>query len=179
LVILPAYQFLGAPLALGNSNMIDGDNSLGALIKTLRSLQKSICAKVADRLKKQLNTFNSYDLHLRSCMLNPSDAKKIGEALRSVHQNHDILLKSFSVSYNPTIGSSGAMAILSSLKKNIEELEMVGCNLGDETGKHLVEYILQSENLATVCVEENNFSQKLKDEILDLKQQTPDCKIIV
>ena len=80
--ILPAYQFLGAHSALGNSNMIDGDNALDVLIKTLRSLQKPVCEKVADRLERQVHTFNSYDLHLRSGTLNPSDAKKIGEALK-------------------------------------------------------------------------------------------------
>ena len=158
--------------------MIVDDNVLDVLIKTLRSLQKPVCERVADRLEKQVHTFNSYDLLLRSGTLNPSDAKKICEALKRVHQNHNILLKSFSVSYNPAIGSDGATAILSSLPKDIQELGMVGCGLGDDIGERLVEYIQQGKNLVMVCVEENFFSQKLKDAILDLKQQKTNCTII-
>jgi hypothetical protein len=70
-----------------------------------------------------------------------------------MYLNHAILLKSFSESYNPTNGSSGAMAILSSLIKNIEELGMVWWYLSDETGKNVVKFILLSKKLIMVCVE--------------------------
>jgi hypothetical protein len=42
-----------------------------------------------------------------------------------VHQNNNVLLKSFSVSYSPTIGSNGAAIILNSLPKDVEELGIV------------------------------------------------------
>ena len=58
-------------------------------------------------------------------MFNLPDAKNIG-ALKQVHLNHATLLKSFSESYNPTNGSSGVMAILSSLIKNNEKLGLIG-----------------------------------------------------
>jgi hypothetical protein len=66
------------------------------------------------------------------------------------------------VSYNPAIGSDGATAILSSLPKDIQELGMVGCGLGDDIGERLVEYIQQGKNLVMVCVEENFFHKNLK-----------------
>jgi hypothetical protein len=83
------------------------------------------------------------------------------------------------VSYNPTLGQDGAQSILSSLPKNIGELGMVGCNLSDVTGSYFIELIQKSKNLNMICIEENNFSQKMKDKILNLSQQKTGCTIIV
>ena len=87
-----------------------------------------------------------------------------------LHQNHNIRLKSFSVSYNPRISSAGAAAILIALPKHIEELGMVGSDLDDRTGSHLIKFIKQSKYLKMVYVEENNFSQKMRARIKDLKK---------
>jgi hypothetical protein len=171
-IILPTCYFFGVASVLANGNLRN-------LIDALRSLKKPVCDEAANRIEKWVQTSNFYNLHLRSAMLSTSDAKKIADALKSIHQNQNIQLKSFSVSYNPTLGLSGAASILSSLPLDVEELGMVGCDLGDETGKHLVDYIRRAKNLVMVCVEKNNFSQKLKDEILDLRRQKNNCTIIV
>jgi len=112
-------------------------------------------------------------------MLNSSDAKKISEALKSARQNHNIRLMSFSVSYNPSLGSIGAESILTSLPKDVEMLGMVGCDLDDNTGEHLIEYTQKSKNLSMVCVEGNNFSQRIKDKIHSLRQQKTGCTILI
>jgi hypothetical protein len=176
---LPAYQVLGVSSVFGNSNVTDDDHILAVLINTLRSLNNHVCEKAADKLEKRVHSFNSYTLHLRFGMLDSLDAKKISEALKSVHQNHNIRLTSFSVSYNPTLGQDGAKSILSSLPKNIGELGMVGCNLSDVTGSYIIEFIRKSKKLNMICIEENNFSQKMKDKILNLRQQKTGCTIIV
>jgi len=176
---LPAYQVLGVSSVFGNSNVTDEDHILAGLIHTLRSLNNHVCEKAADKLEKRIHSFNSYTLNLRYGMLDSLDAKKISEALKSVYQNHNIRLTSFSVSYNPTLGQDGAKSILSSLPKNIGELGMVGCNLSDVTGSYFIEFIRKSKNLNMICIEENNFSQKMKDKILNLRQQKTGCTIIV
>ena len=73
------------------------------------------------------------------------------------------------MSYNTAIGSDGAKKILSSLPKHIQGLGVVGRGLGDDVGERIVEYIQQAENLIMVCVEGNNFSQSIKNTIINLK----------
>ena len=77
------------------------------------------------------------------------------------------------------IGVAGAAAILIALPKHIEELGMVGCDLDDRTGSHLIKFIKQSKYLKMVCVEENNFSQKMRAKIKNLRKQQSKCTIIV
>ena len=83
------------------------------------------------------------------------------------------------MSYNPTLGQDDAKSILSSLSENIGELGMLGCNLSDITGPYFIEFIRTPENLNMICIEENNFSQKKKDKILNLNQQKTGYTIIV
>jgi hypothetical protein len=170
---------LGVSSVLGNSNLTDDRNYFVVLIKTLRALKKPVCEKVADKLEKQVQNFSFYDLHIRNAMLNGSDAKKMSEALKWFHQSYKLRLMSFSISYNPSIGQIGAVSILTSLPKDIEVLGMVACNLSDDTGQHLIEYMQKAKNLSMVCVEENNFSKNMKDKILNLRQQKTGCTIIV
>jgi hypothetical protein len=172
-VILPASQIFRFLPAWGSNS------ALAPLINTLRSLKNPVCMEAADLLESQFQRENLYVLHLRHGMLSEPDAKIIGGSLKLLHQNHNIRLKSLSVSYNPKIGSEGAAAILIALPKHIEELGMVGCDLDDRTGSHLIRFIKQSKYLKMVCVEENNFSQKMRAKIKNLRKQQSKCTIIV
>ena len=154
-------------------------SALNAMIEALRSLKNPVCEAAADTLENYFQRTSFYDLHLRHGMLSESDARIISTSLTLVHKKHNIQLKSFSVSYNPNIKSTGAAAILIALPEHVKELGMVGCNLNDEAGPYLIEFIKRAKYLKMVCVEQNGFSTKMKEKISDLKEHNTECKIIV
>ena len=99
--------------------------------------------------------------------------------LTLVHNEHDIQLKSFSISYNPDIKSTGAAAILIAPPNHLAELGMVECNLNDGAAPHLIEFIKRAKGLKMVCLEQNRFSPRIKKEISSLKEQNIEYTIIV
>ena len=145
----------------------------------MRSLKNPVCEKAAGIIESQFKKGNPYVLHLRDAMLSEIDAKIISGSIQLLQKNRNIRLKSVSVSHNPKIGAGGAIAILGALPKHIEELGMVGCNLDDSIGSHIIKFINQSKSLKLVCVEDNNFSQKMRLTIGDLKKRKAKCTIVV
>ena len=172
-IIIPTSQIFRFFPAWGSNDVI------APLTKILRSLKNPVCEKAARIIENRYKKGNLYVLHLRHAMLSESDAKIISGSIQLLHKNHDIRLKSFSLSYNPNIGAEGATAILSSLPEHIEELGLVGCNLDDRIGSHIIKFIKQSKYLKLVCIEDNNFSREMRLTIADLKSQNEDCTIIV
>jgi hypothetical protein len=168
---------LGASSLFGNRNVTDDDHILAVLINTLRFLNNHVCEKAADKLEKRVHSFNSYTLHLRYGMLDSLDAKKISEALKSVHQNHNIRLTSFSVSYNTNLGHEGVLMLIKNLPKTITELGLVQSGISDKSAEALINWTTNAKQLRWLCVEKNTFSDTIKDRFRKLGQERSDLLV--
>lgn len=107
------------------------------------------------------------DLHLRDAGLTPSQAQALAEALLEACQL-GMQLRSLSVSYNPNMGDSGALALIQALPPELEELGMVGCALGAPCGEALLSWASAAPTLRMMCVEENAFPTELRQALLRL-----------
>ena len=118
------FLILSLPLLLNakqTSASIDEMTSIKMkyLIKGLRDTQNLICIREADRLEKIKNN-NNYYLHLRSAGINSCNAQLIANSLRKTHQNYQLFLNSFSISYNTSLNHKGLKVILESLPGHIK-----------------------------------------------------------
>ena len=92
---------------------------------------------------------------------------------------HGILnLKSFSLSYNPEITDQGVGLLVKAFPPQITELGLVGCDLGDEAGEGIYQY-LENSALELVCIEGNNFSSVLMDKFIKLREQKPNLSLLI
>ena len=60
----------------------------------------------------------------------------------------------------------------------ITELGLVGCDLGDEAGEGIYQY-LENSALELVCIEVNNFSPVLMDKFKKLREQKPNLSLLI
>ncbi|MDA9979925.1 hypothetical protein N9E38_00630 [Yoonia sp.] len=139
--------------------------NLSQLNAALQDVDSAICRAAAARLEVFAGHY--FDLHLRNAGLTPQNVVPIAEALAHFDGPE---LRSFSISYNPSIGDVGAIALLTKLPKTVTELGMVGCALGDESGKALLDWGRQATKVRMVCVEGNQYSCELRKELLMLGQ---------
>ena len=139
--------------------------SLAALSKALRETGHAVCIDAADRLKRSLAP--DFNLHLRNAGLIPTDAAVIAEALAQFDQDSPCL-RSFSVSYNPTLGDAGVKVLLAALPATVNELGMVGCELSDDSGQTLLEWVHQADGLRMMCVEGNRYSARMRGLLSEL-----------
>ena len=149
------------------------------LIKNLRNIKKSVFLKEADRLVKNYNQSRFYNLHLRNAKIDFYDAELIAFSLKKIHQNQQIILNSFSISFNPTLNSDGLKLLLNSLPDHIHSLGLVACNFDDAAGKLIMSFLSRSKNLKMVCIEDNNFSNSMKINIKASALHLIDCTMIV
>ena len=59
------------------------------------------------------------------------EAKLIADAIRTVHQEEKICLKSFRISFNPILQFEGEKVMLEALPDHLTELGTVGCEFDD------------------------------------------------
>ena len=149
------------------------------LIKNLRNIKKSVFLKEADRLVKNYNQSKFYNLHLRNAKIDVYDAELIAFSLKKIHQNQQIILNSFSISFNLTLNSDGLKLLLNSLPDHIHSLGLVACNFDDAAGKLIMSFLSRSKNLKMVCIEDNNFSNSMKINIKASALHLIDCTMIV
>lgn len=100
-------------------------------------------------------------LNLRNLDLNSSDFISLAECLK---QEKRVELQSISLSYNPLMGDSGAIALVGDFPATICELGMVNCGIGDRGGVEILKWMKSSENLKMVCIEGNDYSDNLRKE---------------
>ena len=117
--------------------------------------------------------------HLRNAGLSEDDAKSIASAIKTVHKDSTLRLDALSVSYNPRIQMDGATELLEVLPSHLTELGMVGCSLNDELEWAITSFLSRSTHLRLICVEENDFSLRVKGAIRDATKHLSRCLLIV
>jgi hypothetical protein len=95
-------------------------------------------------------------LHLISLELNAANISNIANSLQEENN-----IQSISFSYN-AIGDLGTIALLEKLPKSITEIGLVNCNITDNGGIELLNWMKNAPQLQMVCIEQNNFSAELK-----------------
>lgn len=156
----------------------DNDMDLANLINTLRAIDKAVCDTAAEVIEKALDTGSSLYLHLRNAELNPSDVLNLGEALRALSNNDTKPLLSFSVSYNSTLGDTGAIVLAQSLPHSLQEVGFVNCNIHDAGGVALLHWAKQNRNLKMICIEGNSFTTETQSLFRLFSQDNPELTVI-
>ena len=155
------------------------NTALNPLIEALTKTGKSVCMDAGQRLNDRPVTDSNYSLHLRNAGLSEDDAKSIASAIKTVHKDSTLRLDALSVSYNPRIQVGGATALLEGLPSHLTELGMVGCSLNDQLEPAITLFLSRSEHLRLICVEENEFSLRVKRAIRDATRHLSRCLVIV
>lgn len=172
MLFLPVYN-------LASKAYSDTDKPLQPLIDILRAIGKPVCLHAAETLSEKHVADKSYSLHLRNADLNSKDAEQIGRSINMVHAQRDIRLRSFSASYNIGLGKQGIGHLLAGLPNHLGELGLVDCNLDDASAYLIIEFIARSQSLQMICVEDNNFSVSVKDDIRAAGAKLDSCVTIV
>jgi hypothetical protein len=68
--------------------------------------------------------------------------------------------------------------IAKKLPHSIYEIGLVGCGIGDKGGTEVLNWMRKSYNLQMICIEQNNFSEKLKIEFNVFKKENPKVMVI-
>ena len=152
---------------------------LQPLIEVLHRIHKPVCLSAAEQLGKRSNSVESFNLHLRSANLDSSDALVLANAFTTILEQNDLPLNSFSVSYNPGIGADGVQALLPSLPDGVSEIGMVGCQLRDDVGKLLIQFMARCRSLKMICVEGNLFSTSMRSQIASAGKKLEGCITII
>ena len=150
------------------------------------------CKKIANILRETGNTeclkkaiiledahSQASDLHLRKLNLKHSELIAIPKALDEEKVKNNNVIKSISLSYNYLISDVGAASIVNSLPASIREIGLVDCGIGDKGAAALLDWMKTSTNLLTICVERNNFSEKLKMEFRTFKKNHPHTMVVI
>ena len=123
------------------------------------------------------NASSSYNL--RSLDLKASDVIAIANILKSENQKGNGYVTSISFSFNHDLGDLGAEALSKSLPNSLTEIGLVGCEIGDKGGLHILEGIKKMPHLNMICIENNKFSEALKNEFRTYSNSKPHMLIVV
>ena len=69
-------------------------------------------------------------------------------------------------------GDQGAMTLANVLPKTLTEIGLVGCSIGDQGGKEILEWAKYAGGLRLICIEENNISEELRNHFRGLKDMS-------
>lgn len=116
-------------------------------------------------------------LHLRSRDLDETDVSSIVTMLQQI-KHDDKGIESISFSYNPRIGDSWITRIMQSMPASVKEIGCVGCGINDVWGLEILEWMKRSSNLQMICIEQNSFSDDLKQQFNIFKKQNPHIMVI-
>ena len=140
----------------------------------LRKKGTSSCLKLAESIEKM--EVCPTVLHFRSLDLNATDAKAVAMILQ---QGKDAArIDSISFSYN-LIGDAGAIDLAQSLPLSVSEIGLVGCEIGDQGGKAILNWMQNTSNLQMICIEQNNFSECVKKEYNTFKKDYPEVLVVI
>ncbi len=123
------------------------------------------------------NSAQKNTLHLRALNLKQKNIITIAKVLKLEKDNETQHLKSISFSYNHLLGDVGATVLFNSLPESIREIGLVHCGIGDKGGIEILNWIRNAPHLRMICIEGNNFSEKLKNQFRAF--QNKNTKILV
>lgn len=140
------------------------------LISTLREIGSAKCLEKSTEIE---NSSSIRSLHLRSLDLTASEVLLLANCLRPNGFSEDSLIESISFSYNFKLGDKGAISLAKNLPSSIREIGLVNCGITDEGGIALLEWMKKTPHLRVVCIEGNNFSQKIKESFQKFSKTHP------
>jgi hypothetical protein len=179
IVSICVFSFSIAMQVFANDSLSAKEGAMmNPLINALRLTDNRVSNKVAETLLSLTKSKSSYDLHLRNAGLNYRQIKSIAEAIRTVHENGGPSLQSFSMSYNSNLGDEGVLILVKNLPQTITEIGLVNCGLGDKGGEALMRWSTNAKQLRWLCVEENIFSNDIKDRLRKLGQESSDLLVV-
>lgn len=149
---------------------------LNKIAKVLRKTGNLECLKKAKSIEG--NTSLTTTLNLRNLDLKPVDIVAIADVLEQEKSNNDDCIKSISFSYNNLIGDIGATVLARSLLSSICEIGLVDCGINDKGGTEILNWVKTLPNLTMICIEQNNFSEKLKMEFKVFKKENPRITVV-
>jgi len=147
---------------------------LNKIAHILRKIDRLECLKKAKTLENDKSQTSI--LNLRNLGLKTIDILAITDVLEKDTNRNAI--KSISFSYNHLIRDVGAALIVKSLPPSICEIGLVGCGISDKGGTEILNWIKKSTHIRMICVEQNNFSDKLKMEFQVFKKDNPKITVV-
>ena len=129
-----------------------------------------------DNLTQNAASSPSVNFHLRNAGFSADDVKLIANILGMTPARELARLRSFSLSDN-TLGNEGAKVLAAALPKTLTELGLVGCAIGDQGGKAILEWAKYASGLQMVCIEDNRLSQGLRTQFGDLQNTSPGMSV--
>jgi hypothetical protein len=131
-----------------------------SLVHALKRIATIPCEELANNIENISSKTLSF--HLREASLDTDSIKILNKAFRDFNSTNDIRISSLSLSYNPQIGDEGILDLLKNIPFGLTELGLVGCNLTDESGRVLLNWLKDNEYIRLLCIENNLFSKELK-----------------
>ncbi|MFK7997090.1 MAG: hypothetical protein AB8B87_23350 [Granulosicoccus sp.] len=168
--------FIGTVVAAGNEF---SEMRPTQLINALRAIGKPVCIDAANTLMKMVNAGSAYNLHLRNADLNDADARMLADAMLQTNTDNHQLLASFSASFNPGLGDTGATMLAKGFPGTMIELGLVGCNIGDSGGLEILKWAKNAPDLRTLCIEGNRFSTDMRSQFYALAKNGRQLHVVV
>ena len=150
--------------------------------KLKKELPKDLQLKASEILLEKINAIqtnsnHSDTLNFRNLELDSSEVASIMEIVTESNANRSI--KSISFSYNQLLGDDGTITIINNLPNTVNEIGLVDCGIGDCGGKIILKKIKNLTNLKMLCIEQNNFSDLIKQEFKTFSSKNPQILIVV
>jgi len=157
---------------------VTGDkNILREIASILRKIGSKKCIEKSQYLAS--NASIGKTINLRDLELNASNIVSISSCLKQERGLPSHNVKSINFSYNILLGDLGVIALASNLPKSICEIGLVNCGINDLSGIEILNCINGLPNLKIICIEQNNFSEKLKLEFRKYNSNNPQVLVVV
>ena len=152
--------------ATGKIMASDLIQSKGSLLKenlqsALHTIGSDAAKNAANNLAQNAASSPRVNFHLGNAGFSADDVKLIANILDMTPARELARLHSFSLSDN-IIGDERAKALAAALPKTLTELGLVGCAIGDQGGKAILEWAKYASGLRMICIEDNRLSQGLR-----------------
>jgi single-stranded DNA-specific DHH superfamily exonuclease len=173
------FSFSIAMQVFANNSFSEKEGAIiNPLINALRLTNNPVSNKVAETLLSLKKSESSYDLHLRNADLNYNQIKSIAEAIKTVHEKEGPSLQSFSMSYNSNLGDEGVLILVKNLPQTITQIGLVKSGIGDKGAQALIRWSTNAKQLRWLCVENNIFSNDIKDRLRNLGRERSDLLVV-
>jgi hypothetical protein len=144
------------------------------IAKLLRKKGNLECTQKSETLENEICKISN--LNLRNLGLDEKDTVDITNIIEQ--ENDNIYILSISFSHNQLIGDVGAILIAKKIPHSIYEIGLVDCGISDNGGYEILNWMRKSNNLQMICIEQNNFSDKLKMEFNIFRRENPKVMVV-